>query len=92
MGLRCVQLQLFKRLSDRVEASGVERLDGGESLCQLSIHCDNEVQVPKAHVHTQDPANAVTSHPRPDVDVQTCEMLLPDAPTIDVLSYQLVNF
>jgi len=92
MGLRCVQLQLFKRLSDRVEASGMERLDDDRSPHQLSFCRDDKVQVPKVHVRARDPANAVTSHPRPDVDVQTCEMLLPDAPTIDVLSYQLVNF
>ena len=42
-GLRCVQLQLLKCLGDRVEAGGVERLDGGGSLRQLSLRCDDEV-------------------------------------------------
>ena len=50
MGLWCMQLQLPKRLGDRVKASGVERLDGGGNLRQLSLHRNDEVQVPKAHV------------------------------------------
>ena len=50
-GLRCVQLQLLKRLGDRVEAGGVERLDGGRNLHQLSLHRNDEVQVPKTHAH-----------------------------------------
>jgi len=43
MGLWWVQLQLLKCLDDRVKASGVERLDGGGSLCQLSLCHDDEV-------------------------------------------------
>ena len=31
MGLLCVQLQLLKGLGDRIEAGGVERLDGDGS-------------------------------------------------------------
>ena len=49
MGLQRVQLHL-KCLDDCVKASGVERLDDGGSLRQLSLHRDDEVQVPKAHV------------------------------------------
>ena len=58
-------------LGDRVEAGGVERLDGGGNLRQLSLHRNDEVQVPEAHVHARDPADAMTSHLRPDVDVET---------------------
>ena len=43
MGLQLVQLQLLKRLIDRIEASGVERLNGGGSLRQLSLRRDDEV-------------------------------------------------
>ena len=69
-GLRRVQLQLLKRLDDRVEAGGVERLDGGGSLRQLSLRSDDEVQAPEAHVRARDPADAMTRHPRLDVDVE----------------------
>ena len=86
-GLRCVQLQLLKRLGDRVEASGVERLDGDGSLDQPSFRRDDEVQVPKAHMCARDPAVIVTSHLRPGVDVETRKRPLPGAPTIGVLSY-----
>ena len=51
MNLWCAQLQLLQRLGDRIEASGVERLDGGGSLRQLSLRRNDEVQVPEAHVH-----------------------------------------
>ena len=54
-----------------VEADGGERLDDGVSQCQLSSHRDDEVQVPKVHVCTWDPADAVTSHLWPDVNVGT---------------------
>ena len=40
-GPTCVQLQLLKRLSDHVEAGEVERLDGGGSLHQPSLHRDD---------------------------------------------------
>ena len=36
------------------------------------------------HVRAQDPADAMTSHPRPDVDVETHKKPLPDVPTIVV--------
>jgi len=42
-GPTCVQLQLLKRLSDCIEASGVERLDGGRSHGQLSLSRDDEI-------------------------------------------------
>ena len=87
-----MQLQLLKRLGDHVEAGGVERLDGGGSLRQLSLHCDDEVQVPEAHVRARDPADTVTSHPRPGVDVEMRKRPLPGAPTIGVSSkHRLVN-
>ena len=92
-GLQCVQLQLLKCLGDRTEAGGVERLDGGGSLRQLSLHRDDEVQVPEAHVRVRDPADAMTSHPRPSVDVEMRKRPLPGAPTISVSSYhRRVNF
>ena len=92
MGLRCVQLQLLKCLGDRVEAGGVERLDGDRSLHQLSPCRDNEVQIPKAHVHARDPANVVTSHPRPDVDVETRKKPLLGAPTVGVFRPPMSKF
>ena len=86
-GLWRMQLQLLKYLGDRVKANGVERLDGGGSLCQLFLRRDDEVRIPKAHVHARDTADAVGSHPRPSVDVETCKMPLPGVPTVSVLSY-----
>ena len=62
----------------------MERLDGGRNLRQLSLHHNDEVQVPKVHVHAQDPADAVTSHPRPNVDIDTRRKPLPGAPTVGV--------
>ena len=50
MGLRRVQLPLLKHLDNHIEASGVDRLDGGESLRQLSLYRDDEVQAPEVHV------------------------------------------
>ena len=47
MGLRCVQLQLLKRLGDRVKAGGVERLDGDRSLHQLSPIVTMKSRFPK---------------------------------------------
>ena len=82
-----MQLQLLKRLGDRVEASGVERLDGDGSLDQPSFRRDNEVQVPKAHMRTRDPVDIVTGHPRPGVDVETRKRPIPSMPTIGVSSY-----
>ena len=62
----------------------MERLDGDGNLRQLYLHRNDEVQVPEAHMRAQDPADAMTSHPRPDVDVETRKKLLPGAPTIGV--------
>ena len=59
-------------------------MDGDGSLPQLSTRRDDEVQVPKVHVHARDPADAVTSHPRPDVDVETRKKPLPGPPTVVV--------
>ena len=70
----------------------MERLDGGRSLHQLSLHRDDEVQAPEVYVRTRDPANVMTSHPRPDVDVETHKRPLPDVPTVDVSDHRLVNF
>ena len=53
----------------------MERLDGDGSLHQLSFRRDDEVQVPEAHVQARDPADAVTSQPRPDVDVGRAKSL-----------------
>ena len=93
MGLRCVQLQLLKCLGDRIEAGGVERLDGDGNLRQLPIHHNDEVLVAEAHVRIQDLADAVTSHPWPDVDVKMRKNPLPSVPTIGISScHQQVNF
>jgi len=91
MGLQRVQLQLLEHLNDRVEANGVERLDGSGSLCQLSLHYDDEVQAFEVHVRAWDPADAMASHPRPDVDVETRKKPLPGVPTVDVSNHWLVN-
>ena len=69
----------------------MERLDDGGGLCQLSLHRDDEIQVPEAHMHARYPADTVTSHPRPDVDVETHKKPLPGAPTVGVSDYRLVN-
>ena len=61
----------MEEIGDRVETGGVERLDGGGNLRQLSLHRNGEVQVPEAHVRARDPADAVITHLRPDVDVET---------------------
>ena len=88
-----MQLQLLKRLSDHVEAGEVERLDGAGSLDQPFLRRDDEVQVSEAHVHARDPADAVTNHLRPDVDVETRKRPLPGASTVGVSSYhRRVNF
>ena len=80
MGLRSVQLQSLKRLGDRVEDGGVERLDNDGSPHQLSLRHDDEVQVPEAHVHARELAGTMTSHSRPDVDVEMRKEPLPGAP------------
>ena len=82
-----MQLQLLKHLGDRIEASGVERLDDDGSPHQLFLYRDDEVQVPEGHVRAQDPADVVTSHPRPGVNVETRKRPLPGAPTVSVSSY-----
>ena len=83
-----MQLQPLKRLGDRVEANGVERLDGGGSLRQLSLRHDDEVQAPEAHVRARNPADIATSHPKPGVDVETRKRPLPGAPTVGVSCYR----
>ena len=71
----------------------MERLDGDGSLDQPSFRRDDEVQVPKVHVRAQDLADIVTSHPMPDVDVETHKSSLSGVPIISVLSHhQQVNF
>ena len=87
-----MQLQLLKRLDDRVEASGVERLDGGRNLRQLSLCRSDEVQVLEVHVRAQDLADAVTSHPRPDVDIETRKKPLPGTPTVGVFRPPMSKF
>ena len=66
----------------------MERLDDNGNLHQLSLHRNDEVQVSEAHVRARDPADAVTSHPRPDVDVETRKRLLLGAPTVGVSNHQ----
>ena len=51
-----------------VEADGGERLDGGVHPYQLSSHRDEKIEAPKAHVCAWDPADAMVSHPWPDVE------------------------
>ena len=70
----------------------MERLDGGGSLRQLSLHRNDEVQVPKVHMRARDLADAMTSHPRPDVDVETRKKPLPGAPTIGVFGPPMSKF
>ena len=70
----------------------MEGLDGGGNLCQLSLHRKNEVLVPEAHVRAWDLADAVTSHPRPDVDVETRKKPLPSAPTVGVFGPLMRKF
>ena len=65
-----MQLQLLKRLGDRVKAGGVEGLNDDGRPHQISLHHDDEVYVPEAHVCARDPADAVTGHLRPGVDVK----------------------
>ena len=70
----------------------MERLDGGGNLCQLSLRHNDEVQVPEAHARTRDPAGAMTSHPRPDVDVEKHKKALPDVSTVGVFGPQTSKF
>ena len=75
-----------------VGADGGERLDGGVSQFQHSSHHYDEVQVPEAHVCTQDLADTVASHPWPNVNVRTHKGPLPGVPTVAVSSkHQRVN-
>ena len=62
----------------------MERLDGGGNLRQLSICHNDEVHVPEEHVCARDLVDVVTSHPRPDVDVETRKKPLPGMPTVGV--------
>ena len=43
-------------------------------------------------MHARDPADAVTSHSRPDVDVETRKRPLPSAPTVDVFGLPVSKF
>jgi len=87
-----MQLQLLECLGDRIEAGGVEGLNDDTCPCQLSLRRDDEVQVPEAHMCARDPADVVTSHPRPGVDVEMRKRPLSGTPTIGVLSkHQRVN-
>ena len=65
----------------------MDSFDG--NLRQLSLRRNDEVQVLEAHVRAWDPADAVTIHPRPDVDVETRKKPLPGAPTVGVLDHLL---
>ena len=62
----------------------MERLDGDGNMRQLSLHHNDEVHVPKAHVRARDPAEAMTSHLRPDVDVETRKKPLLGVPIVGV--------
>ena len=44
------------------------------------------------HVRAQDPADAMTSHPRPDVDVETCKKPLLGVPTVGVFEPLMCKF
>ena len=91
--LRRTLPQLLERLDDRVEAGGVERVNDDGRPRQLFLRRDDEVQVPEVHVCAWDLADAVTSHSRPGVDVETHKRHLPGVPTVGVLSkHQRVNF
>ena len=70
----------------------MERLDDGGNLCQLSLHRNDEVQVPEVHVPARDLADTVTSHPRPDVDVETRKKPLPGVPTVGVFEPPMSKF
>ena len=85
-------MQLLKCLDDYNEANAVERLDGGRNLRQLSLCHNNEVQVLEAHIRAWDPANAMTSHPRPDVDIETHKTPLPGVPTVGVFRPPMSKF
>ena len=67
-------------------------MDEGSNPRQLSLRGDDEVQAPEAHVHARDPANVVTSHPRPDVDVETRKKPLLGAPTVGVFRPPMSKF
>ena len=67
-------------------------MDGGRSSRQLSLCGDDEVQAPEEHVHAQDLANVMASHPLPVVDDETRKRPLPGMPPVDVSNHQLVNF
>ena len=70
----------------------MERLDDGGNLRHLSLCRNDEVQVPKALVRARDPANTVTSHPRPYVDVETRKKPLPGVPTVGVFEPPMSKF
>ena len=66
-------------------------MDGGGSPRQLSLHGDEEIQAPEAHVRARDPADAVASHPWPVADDETRKRPLPGVPTVGVSNYRLIN-
>ena len=70
----------------------MRKLDGGRSPRQLSLHGDDKVHAPEAHVHARDLANAVASHLWPIVDDETRKSPLPSVPTVSVLNHRLGNF
>ena len=43
-------------------------------------------------MRARDPADVVTSHPRPDMDVETCKKLLPGVPTVGVFGPPMSKF
>jgi hypothetical protein len=68
-------------------------LDGRESLYQLSLHGDDEVQTPEAHVHTQGLVDVVAGHPKPDESDKTHAKGPYLARQLSVLqNHRLVNF
>ena len=67
-------------------------MDGGGNLRQLSLRCNDEVQVAEAHVRARDLADAVTSYLRPDVDVETHKKPLLGAPTVGVFGPPMSKF
>ena len=62
----------------------MKRFDGDRSLRQLFLHRDDEIQVLEVHVRSQDPADTMISHLRPDVDIETRKKPLPGTPTVSV--------
>ena len=70
----------------------MERLDGGGNLRQLSLRCNDEVQVPEAHMRARDLSNIVTSHLRSDVDIETRKKPQPSALIVGILEPPMSKF